>query len=366
MVGDSRPGPRLVGHLVAHGLRSRWKGWLALALLTAVAGGAVLTAIAGAIRTDTAYPRYLAWSNASDLLIAPAGYGFHGYFQAIAALPQVAASGVVAGLQAEPLAPDGTAANVANVNVAMDGKFGRTVDAAKLLAGLPRPGDPREVTVDQIGARQLGLHVGSTLRLGARYDPSQRPLVVTERVVGVMVTRGSAMPVTLQDKMPEILASPALLAELGPRYLGYDGIGVKLRPGASTDAVTRAASVLATRYQYRETGGQLYIADEDAQAATIERVIRPQAVALILFALALAVTALLIVGQVATRVLAAAAADHGVLAALGMTRRQLLAASLAEVAAATLGGAALAVAVAVAASPLTPIGPARLIEPPPG
>jgi ABC-type antimicrobial peptide transport system permease subunit len=351
--------------LVTHGLRARWKGWLALALLTAVAGGAVLAAVAGAIRTDTAYPRYLAWSNASDLLIAPAGSGVHGYFQAVAALPQVADSATVAGIQAEPLAADGSVLNVANVNVSMDGKFGTTVDAAKLLAGrLPRPGDPREIAVDQTGVRQLGLHVGSTLRLGAQYDPGKRPLVITERVVGIMVTRGSAMPVTLQDQLTEILASPALAKELGTRYLGYDGIAVKLRPGASSAVVTKAANDLATRY--REAGGQVYIADEDAQAATIERAIRPQAVALILFALALGVTALLIVGQVATRVLAAAAADHGVLAALGMTRRQLLAASLAEVAAATLGGAALAVAVAVAASPLTPIGPGRLIEPSPG
>jgi ABC-type antimicrobial peptide transport system permease subunit len=366
MMGDSRRSGA-VSSLVAHGLRSRWQGWLALALLTAVAGGAVLAAVAGAIRTDTAYPRYLAWSNASDLLIAPAGQGFHGYFQAVAALPQVAASGTVAGIQAEPLAADGSVLNIANVNVAVDGKYGRTVDAVKLLAGrLPRPDDPREVTVDQTGARELGLHVGSTLRLGAQYGMGQRPLVIAEHVVGIMVTRGSAVPVTLQDRLSEIVASAALLRELGPQYLGYDGIGVKLRPGASVDDVTKAVNALALTPRFHETGGQLYIADEDAQAATIERAIRPQAVALILFALALAVTALLIVGQVATRVLQAAAADHGVLAALGMTRRQLLAASLAEVAVATLGGAALAVAVAVAASPLTPIGPARLIEPSPG
>ena len=44
-----------------------------------------------------------------------------------------------------------------------------------------------------------------------------------------------------------------------------------------------------------------------------------------------------------------------------MTRRQLLAASMAETAAATVAGAVGAVAIAIAASPLTPIGagPAR-------
>ena len=107
-------------------------------------------------------------------------------------------------------------------------------------------------------------------------------------------------------------------------------------------------------------------ADETTQAATIERLIRPQAIALALFALALALTALLIVGQVAARTLQTAAQDNGTLAALGMTRCQLFTASVAETAAAAVAGALGAVAIAIAASPLTPIGPARLAEPHPG
>jgi hypothetical protein len=110
----------------------------------------------------------------------------------------------------------------------------------------------------------------------------------------------------------------------------------------------------------------VYVADQSVQNVTVERAIRPQAVALALFAAALALTALLIVGQVAVRQLIGAAGDNASLAALGMTRRQLLAAGLAEVTAAVTAGAALAVVIAVAASPLTPIGPARLAEPSPG
>ena len=76
--------------------------------------------------------------------------------------------------------------------------------------------------------------------------------------------------------------------------------------------------------------------------------------ALALFALALALTALLIIGQAAASMVLAAAQDNGTLAALGMTRRQLFAASMAQAAAATVGGALGAVAIAAAASPLTP------------
>jgi hypothetical protein len=60
------------------------------------------------------------------------------------------------------------------------------------------------------------------------------------------------------------------------------------------------------------------------------------------------------------------AADHPVLAALGMTRGQLTAAGLAEVTAAGAAGALLAAGVAVVASPLMPVGAARLAEPDPG
>ena len=108
------------------------------------------------------------------------------------------------------------------------------------------------------------------------------------------------------------------------------------------------------------------MADEGAQAATVQRAIRPEAISLALFALVLAVTTLLIVGQAAVRQLGAAAAGHPTLAALGMTRAQLTAAGLVEVGTAGAVGAVAAVAVAVAASPLMPIGLARLAEPDPG
>src|SRR5436309_15398614 len=47
--------------------RSGWRAWLALALLFGVAGGAATAAAAGARRTETAYPRFVDWANASDV-----------------------------------------------------------------------------------------------------------------------------------------------------------------------------------------------------------------------------------------------------------------------------------------------------------
>ncbi|HYB86124.1 MAG TPA: hypothetical protein VEC76_04690 [Streptosporangiaceae bacterium] len=48
-------------------LRRRWRAMAGLALLLGLIGGVVLTAAAGARRTETAYPRLLHWSNASQV-----------------------------------------------------------------------------------------------------------------------------------------------------------------------------------------------------------------------------------------------------------------------------------------------------------
>ena len=73
-------------------LRQRWRALLSLAVLLGLIGGVVLTAAAGARRTDTAYPRLLTWANASQVSIAPEGNGTQAdYFAALARLPHIAA-----------------------------------------------------------------------------------------------------------------------------------------------------------------------------------------------------------------------------------------------------------------------------------
>ncbi|MGH3268188.1 MAG: hypothetical protein ACRDN1_03825, partial [Trebonia sp.] len=339
-----------VALLVAHKLRAGWRGWAGLALIIALAGGAVLTAAAGASRTNSAYPRFLDRSTASDVLVSPlGGPGLGGYDAAVGALPGATARATVVGINAIPVGANGAPNQDSATAVSLDGRYGRTMDAVKLLAGrLPAQNSPGEVAVSQIGAQQLNLRVGSVLRMAALDNsPHPRPVKLTEHVVGIFVTRASVLPVTYLDQNAMVLASLALYRELGPDYEAFDGEYVTLKPGTSLAAFSAAAQNLAKRYP--STGRQVLIADETTQAATIERLIRPQAVALGLFALALALTALLIVGQVAARTLLTAAEENGTLAALGMTRRQLFAASMAEAAAATVAGALGAVAIAIAA-----------------
>src|SRR5215470_5703593 len=111
---------RTVMHLAAHELRARWRAWAVLVALVAVVGGAVLAAVAGALRTGSAYPRLLTASKASDVLVAPDGSGLGGYFGALARLPGVAAVARVAGLSLEPLGHGAFAATSSNAMAPVD------------------------------------------------------------------------------------------------------------------------------------------------------------------------------------------------------------------------------------------------------
>ena len=333
---------RAVLFLAAHELRARWRGWAVLVVLVALAGGAVLAAAAGASRTDSAYPRFLTASKASDLLVVPYFSGQGGYLEAVALLPDVDDVARAVSLNLQPLGRGGRAARHSLTLVALDGRLGQVLEVPKLLAGrLPAADRAGEIAVNQRGAAMMGVQVGSVLTMRAvPHGPlpgvvpagTAPPRLVRERVVGIMVTRGSVLPITENDKVPAIMASPALFDRLAPQYAGGDGAYVKLRPGASAEAFRQRAQALTG--QFPDTGGRVDVADEGAQAAAVQHAIRPQAVALALFALVLGVTALLIVGQAATRLLATASPDTPALAALGMTRRQLTAAGLIEVGAA--------------------------------
>jgi FtsX-like permease family len=349
-------------YLAAHGLRARWRGWVVFALLVAIAGGAVLASVAGARRTDSAYPRFLQASNASDVLVSPGGTGLGGYYRALARLPGVTAVEPVAVLNT--LAPG-------QVVAPADRRLQHVLDTPMVLAGrLPSPDRADEIAVDQNGAAALHLRVGSAVVIRAlRSDRPPRPAderTLRERVVGVVVTRSSVKPISAIDKVPMILASTALMRHLGPSYLVADGAGIKLQPGTTVDGFRRHAAALARQFPGTQVQGELLVADLGMQVAAVERAIGPEAVALALFALVLAVTALLVIGQVAARLLAAGSADNPPLAALGATRAQLMGGRLAEVSVAAAAGAAAAVAVAVAVSPLMPVGTARVAEPDPG
>jgi putative ABC transport system permease protein len=351
------------------GLRSRWRPLLALALLLGVAGGVVLTAAAGARRTDTAYPRLLRSANAAQLLVIGSQYSPPGYFAGLRRLPQVASLSEASLYDVVLPGRHGPGSTTVQAFSSPNDSFGVTADRVKLLAGrLFRPGEPRAVMVDPQLAALEHVHPGSTLHLyvvpGADVPQLSRARDIAFRVSAVVLFDSQVVPGSRASAGPMALISPPFARTRLARSASY-GVqaGVRLRPGGSTQAVLQAARALARRYP---AAGGLDATNLADQVAATQRAIHPQAIALGLFAGLAALVVLAVLIQLLSRQVSLDAVEFPVLHALGLTRRGLLAVALARLAVVTTVAAVLAVAIGIAASPLMPIGPARLAEPDPG
>ena len=351
-------------------VRRRWPALLSLAVLLGLIGGVVLTAAAGARRTDTAYPRMLTWANASQADIIPEGNAIPAdYFAALARQPHIAAM-TTAGLYGTVV----SRSNQTDVTVmsSLDGAMGVTVDRVKVLAGrLYDPKAPGQAMVDQQLASLEHLTPGGTLRMyGVPSAPSGAPeynkaVTLTYRVTAIVAFDDEIVPMGTNTEGPTALvswpfAAPAVAAGLAD---GYEA-AVRLTPGAPLAAFSSAAENLAKRY--KDTTGNIITINLSDQVGATERAIRPEAVALAVFAGLTGLIALAVIGQLLSRQLALDAAEFPILRALGVRRVALVTLSLARLGIVTVTGAIVAVAVAIAASPLMPIGPARLAEPHPG
>jgi len=351
-------------------VRRRWPALLSLAVLLGLIGGVVLTAAAGARRTDTAYPRLLTWANATQVDIIPTANSIPAdYFAALARQPHVAAM-TTAGLY-NAVVSRGNPTNV-TVMSSPDRAMGVTVDRVKVLAGrLYDAKAPNQAMVDQQTASIEHLAPGGTLRLYAVPSaPTGEPeyskaVTLTYRVTAIVAYDDAIVPTGSNNAAPTVLLSwpfapAAVAASLND---GYEA-AVRLAPGASQAAFTSAAGALAKKYP--DTTGSVITINQADQVNATERAIGPEAVALAVFAGLAGLIALAVIGQLLSRQLALDAAEFPVLRALGVQRAALVTLSLARLGIVTVTGAIAAVAVAIAASPLMPIGPARLAEPHPG
>ena len=99
-----------------------------------------------------------------------------------------------------------------------------------------------------------------------------------------------------------------------------------------------------------------------ATAVSVETSIHPQAIGWWILAALAALVGLAVVGQALARQSTVESEDYPTMAALGADRRQLVALSMAQNLVVGLVGAAGAVAVATALSPIAPLGEARVAE----
>jgi ABC-type lipoprotein release transport system permease subunit len=339
--------------------RQHWKSWLALSVLVAVAGGFVLAAAAAARRTAVAFPEFTAR---------------HGY-DAIAysgqPLPQLARVRHVRSVTPVPAAFPATLrcascrkpvdANNLLINEVPPRELPRMV---MLLSGrMPRQSDPDEVLASFTLAQENGVRVGSVIRAQlaslaqlrggpADRSPAMNPAL---RVVGIVAAE-SEFP-SGSSPHYDLYASTAFATAVNHRAALQQTYYVRFTRGAADmagfDSRTRALNVYGTY-------------DLDAAASAVESSIRPQVVGWYVLAALAALAALAVIAQAMARQAAVERADHPALSALGVRPRQLAAASLLRALVIGVAGAALAVLLAVLASPLTPVGEARIAVPSPG
>ena len=353
------------------GLR-RWRSLAVLALLIALATATVLTSIAGARRGETAFDRLWARTLPATATVLPNQPGFD--WAKVAALPEVTALTkfpVVFGYQAQGYPTASTGFPLA------DDQMARTIERPVMLAGRmfnPRRAD--EVVVTPGFAATFGKHVGDTLILelsspqqaNQGYDGSTGPPLgprIRARIVGVGRT-----PWGLSADTPGspggILSTPALFTRYRADMMGTNGQTyinalVRLKGGQATiPAFRRDLARVTGRSDIDVWDNLQQIGDPMHQVSDYE------AACLLAFGLAALAAALFLIGQSVARYTSATVADLQVLQALGMTRRQAIAAACAGPALAGVAGSTLGVAGAIVASRWMPIGLASIAEPHPG
>jgi hypothetical protein len=350
-------------------LRARWRPLLGLAILLGIVGGTVLASAAGARRTDTALPRLRAWAHASQVQVILGQPGR--YARTLRHLAGVMSVGISEYVDA--MLPAGHAASVTAI-ASPDNSYGVRTDAVRILDGrMWRPGDPHAAMVDAQLAAAAHLHPGSQFRLkvipqAAGTGNAEPNLAVTLRlrVSAIVVFDFQVPPATAANAKPTVLLSPPFARSALAQRASYGTeLSAQLQPGASVSSVIRSAEAAAS--QEKTVGaGNFNVVDLSDQVDASQQSIRPEAIALAAFALLAGLILLAVIGQLFSRQLVLDAADFPVLRALGMSPRQLLVLMVTRLLAITLAGGVLAVIIAVLASPLMPIGPARAAEPHPG
>ncbi len=367
---------RAVWLRVRAGLRQDWRSPLVLALITGLMGSLVLVSLAGARRTDTAVPRFLAWSGPTEGQVAGVPFATLGRLRR---LPGLAYSerGAFMLMAASPAghpaaARPGQVTTWALIDTPPQSR-------AIVVAGRrPNPARADEVMINEAAARVLGAHVGSVIQLRG-FRPSQVMAVLNNQAVHPTVTLPDVRVVT-------IIRTPSDLANSGaPSDVTFAGTGslfltaafyhrfggsVGNMAGLSFHLRRGLAGLPAFKAEVnRLTGGraQFELGSDDAiAAAAVQRGTGLQALALLLFGIIVALAMLVIVGQSVARLAHIASDDFPVLRALGSSRGQLIAVALAPGALVAAAGMVLAIPAAYALSVFTPVGLARRAEISPG
>ena len=178
----------------------QWGGYVSITLLIALVGGLSMASLAGARRTDSSFPIYVASTNPATTEVfaafddpqlgAATGYDAK-TIRAIAHLPLVEQSAVSVGFDGninlngvKGVHPHATAGETPPTVIG--GSEYLTLDKATLVAGhWFNPRRPDEAVVNAQAAREMGVHIGSVIQVPFYTDEEIDELDVQRSAVRV-------------------------------------------------------------------------------------------------------------------------------------------------------------------------------------
>ena len=371
-------------------LGRRWGGYLTLVLLIGLVGGLSMAAVAGARRTQSSFPIYLASTSPSDLnflsgfyksgAVDNSGYD-SGYdpnlIRTVAHLPHVKRVESYAAIDIAALAKNGApeSTGTALIEGSVDGEFFNQDRLAIIAGRMANPKKADEAVLSQEFAQGLhnGLPPGSVVPVGV-YSNAQlnspfygttkvKPLSRLDmRVVGI----GKYNDTVVQDDVDanpfgRILFTPALTRTLLACCV-YDTATYLQLDHGSQDVPAVEAEIQRV---LPKGASPLFFATGTIESKT-QQAIEPESIALGVFGGIAALATLLIAGQVVSRQLRRGADEERTLRSLGAGPATTLSDALFGIVCAVVIGSLLAGLVAAVLSPLAPIGPVRPFDPAPG
>lgn len=360
-------------------LRAQAAGYVAIIVLTGLLGGVALAAVAGARRTQSSYPKFRASTNPSDLIVQPFGVGALDpkVVGMLSRLPHVTRTVHVRLPNAWLVDADGNLGAVpSSVSLlgSMNGMFFDQDRAIAVEGRLPNAERAGEMMLTDDAARALHVQVGDVVpfafrrvvsRPGSLYPSSDagEPASQLDIMVAGIVVLNSTLVRDHADRYPALgVFTPALMRYLEARCTPTCDFAT-LIAGFQVD---EARSVVAVEHEIEAAlPPQKYPLVELSSIVETKalRAVRPAAIALGVFGLIAALATLVIAGQVVARQLQFRAHELVTLRALGAGAATTATDGLIGIIGAIAAGAVLAVGLAVALSPLSPVGVVRSVYP---
>lgn len=337
-------------------IRTELRSWLLWVVVLGIAAGVPLAAVAGARRTATGFDRFLDDTRAFDVIVAngttPADYNRQFDYDELAARPDVADAAL---LRYHPVVIEATDGRPVRTSDLLplspaDDRFGVELNALPPLSGaLPEAED--ELALTPLAADRTGADTGDVLQI--RLDPD-RDEATPMRVSGIVAMNGGFPPLT---------------GGLPPLVLFSRAFGSEHAEGTTELMVFRLvrgqAGVIDFVDDLNRLGGpdQVVSGTRDELSGPVQRGLDAQADALRVFAVMVVVVAVLLTFQALRRRLATDALDDEIWRSLGLATRHLdrSRAAMGLIVAPAVAG--IAVLLAVALSPLFPVGVARDVAP---